>query len=177
MRFLVRQWLPESVRRNLDLDEELLTRTVVFLGWVHDIGKITLAFAGPIMSLLPEAKQRLEEDTELRWNEREKKFSHHALAGEAILRELGCPEGLASVVGAHHGKPQEANNVLDQLEDGVYETNYWSKGRKTFWWSCWQELFDHALQESGIDGWRPVHTGRTSNPSPKEGMHHADAEL
>ena len=150
MRFLVQQWLPESVRRNLDLDEELLTRTVVFLGWVHDIGKITLAFAGPIMSLLPEAKQRLEEDTELRWNEREKKFSHHALAGEAILRELGCPEGLASVVGAHHGKPQEANNVLDQLEDGVYETNYWSKGRKTFWWSCWQELFDHALQESGF---------------------------
>ena len=150
MRFLVQQWLPESVRRNLDLDEELLTRTVVFLGWVHDIGKITRAFAGPIMSLLPEAKQRLEEDTELRWNEREKKFSHHALAGEAILRELGCPEGLASVVGAHHGKPQEANNVLDQLEDGVYETNYWSKGRKTFWWSCWQELFDHALQESGF---------------------------
>ena len=150
MRFLVQQWLPESVRRNLDLDEELLTRTVVFLGWVHDIGKITLAFAGPIMSLLPEAKQRLEEDTELRWNEREKKFSHHALAGEAILRELGCPEGLASVVGAHHGKPQEANNVLDQLEDGVYETNYWPKGRKTFWWSCWQELFDHALQESGF---------------------------
>lgn len=36
MRFLVQQWLPESVRRNLDLDEELLTRTVVFLGWVHD---------------------------------------------------------------------------------------------------------------------------------------------
>ena len=65
MRFLVQQWLPESVRRNLDLDEELLTRTVVFLGGVHDIGKITLAFAGPIMSLLPEAKQRLEKDTEL----------------------------------------------------------------------------------------------------------------
>ncbi len=150
IRFLVQQWLPESVRRNLDLDEELLTRTVVFLGWVHDIGKITLAFAGPIMSLLPEAKQRLEEETELRWNEQEKKFSHHALAGEAILRELGCPEGLASIVGAHHGKPQETNNVLDQLEDGVYETNYWSNGRKTFWWSCWQELFDHALQESGF---------------------------
>ena len=150
MRFLVQQWLPESVRQNLDLDEELLTRTVVFLGWVHDIGKITLAFAGPIMSLLPEAKQRLEEDTELRWNEQKKKFSHHALAGEAILRELGCPEGLASIVGAHHGKPQETNNVLDQLEDGVYETNYWPKGRKTFWWSCWQELFDHALQESGF---------------------------
>ena len=32
----------------------------------------------------------------------------------------------------------------------MYETNYWSKGRKTFWWSCWQELFDHALQESGF---------------------------
>lgn len=40
MRFLVRQWPPKSVRRNLDLDEDLLTRTVIFLGWVHDIGKI-----------------------------------------------------------------------------------------------------------------------------------------
>ena len=48
MRFLVQQWLPESVRQNLDLDEELLTRTVVFLGWVHDIGKITLAFAAQL---------------------------------------------------------------------------------------------------------------------------------
>lgn len=95
MRFLVQQWLPESVRRNLDLDEELLTRTVVFLGWVHDIGKITLAFAGPIMSLLPEAKQRLEEDTELRWNEQKKKFSHHALPGRVGLGRGGTPRQAA----------------------------------------------------------------------------------
>ena len=129
------------------------------------------------MPLLPEARQRMERFTTLTCPEQDRKKTPHARASEAILIELKCPPGIASIAGAHHGKPQEANNVLDQLEDGVYETNYWSKGRKTFWWSCWQELFDHALQESGIDGWRPVHTGRTSNPSPKEGMHHADAEL
>lgn len=91
MRLLVQQWLPESTRQNLDMDEELLTNTAAFLAWVHDVGKMTLAFSGPILKLLPEAKQRLEAYTRLGWNEQTKKFSHHALAGEAILRELHCP--------------------------------------------------------------------------------------
>ena len=150
MRLLVQQWLPESVRQELDMDEDLLTRTAVFLAWVHDVGKVTLSFAGPIMDLLPEAKQRLETCTELCWNKQDRKMSPHALAGEAILLDLGCPPGLASVVGAHHGKPQEAAKVEEQLEDGAYESNYWPKGRKAFWRSCWQELLDYALQESGF---------------------------
>lgn len=156
MRLLVQQWLPESVRQGLDMDEELLTKTAVFLAWSHDIAKAAVCFQGPILNRLPEAKQRLEEDTEICWNEQKKKFSHHALAGEAILRELGCPEGLASVVGAHHGKPQTGENVIDQLEEECYEFNYWPKGQKAFWWGCWQELFDDALQESGFSGVREL---------------------
>ena len=35
----------------------------------------------------------------------------------------------------------------------------------------------HALQESGIDGWRPVHTGRNFNLSTKESLPHAEPKL
>ena len=35
----------------------------------------------------------------------------------------------------------------------------------------------HALQESGIDGWRPVHTGRGSFIVPKKETDHADTTV
>ena len=42
MVYLVQRWLPESVRQHIELDEDLLTQTACFLGWVHD--KIELLF-------------------------------------------------------------------------------------------------------------------------------------
>ena len=154
MVYLVQRWLPESVRQHIELDEDLLTQTACFLGWVHDIGKLSCCFAGPIMELLPEPRQRLEKYTTLSYREQNRKYSRHALASEAILRWLKCPNGLASVAGAHHGKPQTGKNVLDQLDDeeeeGSWESNYWPEGEQEFWESCWRELFDYALQESGF---------------------------
>lgn len=154
MVYLVQRWLPESVRQHIGLDEDLLTRTACFLGWVHDIGKLSCCFAGPIMELLPEPRQRLEKYTTLRYRAQNRGHSLHALASEAILRWLKCPNGLASVAGAHHGKPQTGKDVLDQLgdeeEEGCWESNYWPEGEQKFWESCWRELFDYALQESGF---------------------------
>lgn len=161
MQRLILQWLPESVRQNLDPEEKWLTQTGIFLGWSHDIGKASLAFEGAILPLLPEAKQRLEHYTDLNFDPREKSHSPHALAGEAILRQLGCPTGLASIVGAHHGKTQTAKEVKTQLgENGQYEANYWPKSKdkektrkpEAFWRGCWQEVYDYALQESGFSG-------------------------
>lgn len=60
MVYLVQKWLPESVRQHIELDEDLLTQTACFLGWVHDIGKLSCCFAGPIMELLQEPRQCLE---------------------------------------------------------------------------------------------------------------------
>lgn len=57
MVYLVQKWLPESVRQHIELDEDLLTQTACFLGWVHDIGKLSCCFAGPIMELLPEPRR------------------------------------------------------------------------------------------------------------------------
>ena len=154
MVYLAQRWLPESVRQHIELDEDLLTQTACFLGWVHDLGKISAAFQGPMMAHLPEPRQCLEKYTTLSYREQNRKYSRHALASEAILRWLKCPNGLASVAGAHHGKPQTGKDVLDQLgdeeEEGSWESNYWPEGEQKFWESCWRELFDYALQESGF---------------------------
>ena len=154
MVYLVQRWLPDSVRQHIGLDEDLLTQTACFLGWVHDLGKASTNFQGPIMAQLPEPGQHLEKYTTLSYREQNRKYSRHALASEAILRWLKCPNGLASVAGAHHGKPQTGKDVLDQLgdeeEEGSWESNYWPEGEQEFWESCWRELFDYALQESGF---------------------------
>ena len=154
MVYLVQKWLPESVRQHIGLDEDLLTQTACFLGWVHDLGKTSTNFQGPIMAQLPEPGQRLEKYTTLSYREQNRKYSRHALASEAILRWLKCPNGLASVAGAHHGKPQTGKDVFDQLgdeeEEGCWESNYWPEGEQKFWESCWRELFGYALQESGF---------------------------
>lgn len=154
MVYLVQKWLPESVRQHIGLDEETLTCVACFLGWVHDLGKASAAFQGPIMAQLQEPRQRLENYTTLSYREQNRKYSRHALASEAILRWLKCPNGLASVAGAHHGKPQTGKDVFDQLgdeeEEGSWESNYWPEWEQEFWESCWRELFDYALQESGF---------------------------
>ena len=150
MQYLVRRWIPESFRQNLGLEEETLLHTACFLGWTHDIGKISVSFQGPVMELLPEPKQRLERLVSLHYRAQDRKYSHHALAGEVILRRLDCPKGLASIVGAHHGRPQSGKAVLEQAEDECYEDNYWAEGEEPFWQECWQALLDTALQESGF---------------------------
>lgn len=70
------------------------------------------------------------------------------MADEAILLHLGCPFGIASVVGAHHGKPGGITSVLD------YEENFYGlQGAKSDsgirWETIWQEWFIFALQQCG----------------------------
>lgn len=112
MVYLVQKWLPESVRQHIELDEDLLTQTACFLGWVHDLGKISAAFQGPMMAHLPEPGQCLEKYTTLSYREQNRKYSRHALASEAILRWLKCPNGLASVAGAHHASHKPGRTYL-----------------------------------------------------------------
>lgn len=119
MRLLVRHWLPESVRGIIGLEEERLVRTACFLGAAHDIGKATVVFQSNILRHIPEARDRVAQALSLRERLQSDGKTPHARASEAILLELGCPAGLASIAGAHHGKPQEneANNYIsEQIE-------------------------------------------------------------
>lgn len=129
MERLVRQWLPESAKRAMGFErEEALLAHARFLGGIHDIGKATVAFQANILRTLPEARQRLEMLTPLDCPEQNRRESPHARAGEAILLWDDCPGGLASIVGAHHGRPQSCAAVDDQLE--CWESNYYPKGQK-----------------------------------------------
>ena len=150
MERLVRQWLPESAKRAMGFErEEALLAHARFLGGIHDIGKATVAFQANILRTLPEARQRLETLTPLDCPEQNRRESPHARAGEAILLWNDCPGGLASIVGAHHGRPQSCAAVDDQLE--CWESNYYPKGQKKVWESFWTELLMTVLQDCGFD--------------------------
>ena len=150
MALLVRKWLPESAKNAAGLDEEEFVRLARFLGWTHDLGKTTVAFQCNLMQLLPEARQRLERLTPLRCPERDRRATPHACASEVILKALHCPAGIASVAGAHHGKPQSGTDVDRQLES--WTVNYYPKGQEHIWWGFWNELLRAALQDSGYSG-------------------------
>lgn len=147
LRRLVCNWIPDSTRAAIGLDENLLSRITFFLGEVHDLGKAIVLFQSIITELLPEAKERLLRYFSIPSSFLHRQLTPHARASEAILQELGCPGGLASVAGAHHGKPQESG-VEDQLE--CFCQNYWAKGEKKRWMSLWQEIFDRALADAGF---------------------------
>ena len=150
MERLVRYWVPESTKRAMGFqDEEALLATARFLGGIHDIGKATVVFQANILRALPEARQRLETLTSLDCPVQNSRESPHARAGEAILLREDCPGGIASIVGAHHGKPQSCTAVDDQL-DG-WESNYYPKGQKKIWEGFWTELLMTVLQDCGFE--------------------------
>ena len=150
MELLVRKWLPDSVKRASGLEEEELVQLARFLGWEHDLGKAILTFQSTIMQCLPEAKQRLERLTPLSCRELNRRETPHARASEAILRKLGCPGGIASVAGAHHGKPQDGTEVDEQFT--CWEVNYYPEEQKGIWEGFWNELLQAALQDSSYSG-------------------------
>ena len=150
MELLVRKWLPDSVKKASGLEEEELVHLARFLGWGHDLGKAILTFQSTIMQCLPEAKQRLERLTPLSCQELNRRETPHARASEAILRKLGCPGGIASVAGAHHGRPQDGKEVDKQFT--CWEVNYYPEEQKCIWEGFWNELLQAALQDSGYSG-------------------------
>lgn len=150
---LAQNWVPQAVRNEIGLEEEPLVHTVRFLGLVHDLGKATAVFQSRILPCIPEAYKRLNTVLPLPKHFFDAGRTPHARASEAILLELGCPEGLASIAGAHHGKPQEnqsQNFICDQLE--LYPENYWGKGQEAAWKTVWQQIYRQALEKSGFTG-------------------------
>ncbi len=148
---LVQNWIPQAVRNEIGLDEEELVHTARFLGLVHDLGKATAVFQSRILLHIPEAYERLDAVLPLPKHFFDAGRTPHARASEAILLELECPVGLASIAGAHHGKPQENQNqnfICDQLE--LYPENYWGKGQKAIWKMIWQKIYRQALEICGF---------------------------
>lgn len=161
-------WLCEGVRRFLckkafgGVSEELVKKTFQFLGAVHDIGKATPAFqkqeghpyAPDLDKMLLE---RLEQDgytgiaTAILSS---RKFTPHALAGQVIVARYGVSEDLASIVGAHHGKPVDTLDTCS-IQEKSYTANYYQLEKSDEavyqkWENAQKRLFRWALESSNF---------------------------
>lgn len=156
MEYLIEQWLPDSTKKFIQesVPEEKLVMTGCFLGAIHDIGKCTAVFQSRIGAELPDIKYILSQEG-IELSRRESYYNGsqtpHALAGYAILLEYGCPEGIASIVGAHHGKPADfSSEVEDQIE--IYPENYFGFDENDdIWTGLWDDYLKFALQISGAE--------------------------
>lgn len=147
---LVSCWLPdaaqECIKENLSDDE--LRKLVCFLALVHDLGKATPCFQQKVAPLVEGGSERLAV-CGLRWGVLPNaSVSPHAIAGEILLLDRGCPASVASIIGAHHGKPSSncGYEPCEQLE--IYHENYFGKAERA-WRSAQQGLIDQALEGAG----------------------------
>lgn len=130
-------WLPPAVRRRVeaDLERPASARTLVrFLAGLHDLGKITPAFACQVPALLPAmAAAGLQVGGDVRLRRRE---LPHALAGGLALRRwlvesvdwtAPSADALAVIVAAHHGRPP--STLLECPADDLLGTGAWEQAR------------------------------------------------
>lgn len=164
-------WLSKGQRRyivramqNADgtcVAEDAAIRTARFLGLIHDIGKATPAFQTQKGFANPEdldklLLERLECAGLVGISSLQlvnPKKTHHTIAGEFLLVNRGVRKDIASIVGAHHGKPIDTEDELE--EQFAYEANYWQEDKangavKSIWETLQCTLLDEALIRCGF---------------------------
>lgn len=150
IRYLTEHRVPDSVIRACGMERKEFQRICVFLAMVHDIGKGTPLFAAKILPHVPGLRERLSEKGADPGKPADYLYaseSPHARAGEAILEKLGCPDGVCSVVGAHHGKPT-TQNEKGKMQLQTYSRNYYGQERD-LWERTWVAVLENALRASG----------------------------
>ena len=146
---------------NMTIDEDITVNLVGLLGALHDLGKATPVFqikAGftnsPDLDSMLIGKLESTGFTDLhllRLANPEK--SPHALAGHYLLSEYDVSEGIASIIGAHHGKPVDDDIIIKnqiaygsnyyQIEDSNHPTHQkWKREQR--------KIFDWAMDVSGF---------------------------
>ena len=153
--YLITHYLSDSVQAQTDIPPDQLRKTIVFLAFVHDIGKATALFQSRITQQLPLCRERLTADgaaVPACGSYLNPTASTHPLAGEVILKLLGCPSSVAEIVGAHHGTPADQQAVDLQAKDRAYPENYFginTPKQQTLWRSVWTDIVSEALAVSG----------------------------
>ena len=149
MRFLIEKWAANQFCEVVHLSKEELKRVAIFLAGIHDVGKETNCFQMKILKKMPELREQLCNRVELKDPyPNEGHLSHHTMTGAAILSEMGAPDWVVSVVGAHHGKPLPGNfdpSTVMEAERNLFGC----KADKPIWRSFWQENLDEALERAG----------------------------
>lgn len=157
MEKLANNRLPKSIKTYLGAEcggEETLLRTLKFCALVHDIGKLTAVFQSRIRDAVEFSPFAEYVDLPKSSSFERTSETPHALASEAILLHFECLRGIASIAGAHHGKPTAlAADVRDQIEGGYKNPdNFYGRGMKykSLFESLWKEWLDFSLESAGF---------------------------
>jgi len=160
-RKLWNQWLSDGVRQAItegiqNGNDTIARNLFMLLAGVHDLGKATPVFqVKKTFPLNRELDERIEEKIKaaglpLRpfYEFINANKTPHALATQALLLKLGCPENVAVVLGSHHGKPP---NLLASGRYESYAFNYHLETEGKEEWTFVQlELLDFVLRISGF---------------------------
>ena len=154
-------WLPESFKKVLTegvSGSGSAEQLFVFLAAIHDLGKATPVFQAK--RAWPPSRDLDDHLTgELYFAGLPMKPYHeftrsaktpHALASQLLLENAGCSRSIASITGAHHGRPPD-NNIVSSGGIDVYSLNYHLgvEGRET-WSTAQNELIDFACELAGV---------------------------
>lgn len=150
---LINIWLSPAARQAMagELDGDTLCRIAAFLALTHDLGKATPAFQQKIVGCIDGMRERLAQyglSIPKLANAHE---SPHPVAGEALLREACVPWGIASIVGAHHGRATKLKSDFDVYQLKCLGENYWGRGNGAGWRQVQTEYLNWALAGSGFD--------------------------
>lgn len=167
MKLLLEYYVSDSFCNSCGLSEEILQKTILFIAYVHDIGKATTIFQYKIVNAVTERRYALESagfEIPDSMDMEEGYATPHGLAGEEILRYYGCDESVAAVVGAHHGVPAESKNIKAQdlnkkrKRDIVGYKNYFGNNEANLvsLESAWKTIIDKALEYSGFEAIKDI---------------------
>ena len=153
-------------------DEDQIKRLYLFLAGIHDLGKLLPAFliqegynsSADLKNLLLDKLEAVGFSgiSELKLQFRGK--TPHALAGQYLLQSYeknGIDEGLASIIGAHHGRPAEvANEVAAQKH---YVANYFQTEDENSplyqkWTQAREEVIQWVLKETEFESLKTLPT-------------------
>lgn len=167
MGFLWEHWLNSGqrnfIKETLNASEDVAKSFCVFLGKIHDIGKASPTFQ--TISLNYSNKdidkyliERLETAgfTGLsNFKAVEPQKSHHTVMGETLLNVYGVKDDIASIIGAHHGKPIDNRQIINkQLKERIinyYQTTDTNNSIYKKWDTAQRNFFDWALKTSCFD--------------------------
>ncbi len=155
-------WLAKGTKQTIcngaSIDKEQAVNLVAFLAASHDIGKATPAFqtiknfqsSASLDEILIERLEKTGFKDLSHLVLSTKSAVHHTVAGEKILRDFGVDSGIASIIGAHHGKPIDSSVTLD--EQIAYEAYYYQESDPSsethlLWKKVQRELFQYAMDE------------------------------
>ena len=169
MVYLVNNWLADSVKESMQIEDDTLSATGFLLGYLHDIGKATSYFQALITKEHPTQKDMLNENdlNILDLHRYESGATPHAHAGQWILSSRfvnkNFDKSFVEIIGSHHGIPAQSDKNIGNRKINTHLLNFFGDYYQTQNWSnLWNPMTDDALSFAGFNATNeiPILSGR-----------------